>query len=105
VQRAPLDAQRRLAQRLHALAPGAEPHAQVLSNERVAAGVLRRCSRSHAHAAQRCPRLRATMRRGPATRAKLVKQADMRLRLRVHLRTRHRRRRRTRRKLLLADHL
>ena len=106
MQCASFDAQRRLAQRLHAFVPSTEPHAQVLGNERVARGIRSRCPRSRAQLPPRSPRQRAAPRRGPTTRAKLVKQAHMRLRLHVclHKRVRHRKhKRRERRKLLLTD--
>ena len=99
MQRASFDAQRRLTQRLHALASGTEPHAQVLCNQRVAAGLLHRAARSHAHATQRRPRLRAT----PRHDAPFVEQTHVRLRLRLRMRLRarvqHRKRRHARRRL------
>ena len=106
MQCASFDAERRLAQRLHALVPSSKPHAQVLSNQRVARGFCCRAPRPRVQRSLRSPRQRSVSRRGPTTRAKLVKRAHVRLRLHVHLheRVRHgKQRRRTRRKLLLAD--
>ena len=105
VQRAAFDAQRRLAQRLHAFVPSTEPHAQVLGNERVARGFRSRAPRLRSQRSPRSPGQRGASRRCPTTRAKLVKQAHMRLRLHVRLHARVRHRKHTRLKLLLTTGL